>query len=288
MPKLDAVVVGSGPAGLEAALNLRIRKKEFLLFGTPKLSRKIEKAPRINNYLGLPDITGEELVHRFQEHLEQMEIQVTAEQVSGIYPMGSFYSIATNRSTYEARAIILATGAFQGELLPGEERLLGRGVGYCATCDAPLYKGKRVAVLGWTDEAVHEANFVSEIAGTVYYLPVRSARAPLAGAVKPLSGRVTEISGKDRVEALVLDSGPVEVDGVFVLRETIAPDTLVPGLRLEDGYIRVDSDMRTNLEGCFAAGDCTGKPHQYIRAAGQGQTAALGAVAWLDKGTAGE
>jgi len=282
MSRYDAVVVGSGPAGLEAALNLKIRNKRFLLFGSHSTSYKVETAPHIRNYLGIPDVTGKELQSRFLDHLQRMDIAVSAEQVNTIYPMGTHFAIATNQNAYEAAAVILCPGAFQGKPLPGEERLLGRGVGYCATCDAPLYKGKTVAILGWGDEAVHEANFVAELAKTVYYLPVKPSAAPLREDIRLLKGQAVEITGEQKAAALVLDSGPLEVDGVFLLRESIAPGTLVPGIALKDGFIQVDSDMRTNLEGCFAAGDCTGKPHQYMRAAGQGQTAALSAVSWLN------
>lgn len=276
------IIVGSGPAGLEAALNLKIRRKKFLLFGRDNLSAKIERAPRIDNYLGLPGISGQELAERFRNHIKTMGISLRTEQISSIYPMGDYFALASNRDTYEADTVILTTGSLSGVPFPGEERLLGLGVGYCATCDAPLYRGKTVAILGWGDEAVHEANFVREIAETVYYIPMSAHSADLDPAIQVVEGTVLEIEGDAHVSSLVLEDRVLKVDGVFLLRESISPASLLPGIAMEDAFIAVDANMRTSLPGCFAAGDCTGKPHQYMRAAGQGQTAALGAVAYLD------
>ncbi|MCL2033542.1 MAG: NAD(P)/FAD-dependent oxidoreductase [Oscillospiraceae bacterium] len=283
MRRYDCVVAGTGPAGLEAAINLKIRGKSFVLLGPSGLSRKLALAPRIDNYLGLPAISGEELIQKYLEHLRLMDIIITDEHATMVYDMGGYFSIASKADTFEATAVILATGAFTADPFPGEDEFLGRGVGYCATCDAALYRGKTVAVLGFGDESVKEADFVSEIAKTVYYIPVKPAKKKPGEKVKVLSGKVTGISGENRVSALTLDGSQLFVDGVFILRESIAPQSLVPGLMLDgDGFIKVDEMMRTNLLGLYAAGDCTGKPHQFMRAAGQGQTAALEAVSYID------
>lgn len=283
MPRLDTVIIGSGPAGLEAALNLKIRGKDFILFGSKDLSRKLALAPKIDNYLGLPGITGRELAEKAANHIGSMGISVTEKRVSMVYDMGGYFSIATPSETYEASTVIIAIGTFEGKLFKGEAEFLGRGVGYCATCDAPLYRGKTVAILGYGDESVLEADFVSELAANVYYIPVAPAKITPSEKVTVLEKKATEIYGDKKVSGIAFGEEKLEVDGVFVLRETVAPDSLVPGLELEDGFIKVDAMMRTNLPGCFAAGDCTGKPHQYMRAAGQGQIAALSAAAYLDR-----
>lgn len=281
--RYDAVVVGSGPAGLAAAINLKVRNKSFLLFGTQNLSAKLEAAPRIDNYLGFPGISGKQLQQKFTDHLREMDIAITEQQVTVVYNMGDYFSIASNKQVVEATAVIVATGTFTGQLLPGEQEFLGRGVGYCATCDAPLYKGKTVAILGYGDESVHEANFVAELAETVYYIPVRKSALPLVPSIRTIEGKVLEIAGGMKASRLILAEQELAVDGVFILRETIAPVSLVPGIALEGSFIQVDTGMHTNLDGCFAAGDCTGKPHQYMSAVGQGQIAALNAVAYIDK-----
>jgi thioredoxin reductase (NADPH) len=164
MARYDAVIVGSGPAGLEAAVNLKIRGKNFLIFGSGDLSGKIKTAPKIDNYLGLPGISGLALAQKFSEHLTAMGIDVVNEQVSTVYPMGDYFAIASGKRTCEAVSVILAPGVFSTKQLPGESEFLGRGVGYCATCDAPLYRGKTVAILAYSHEAAEEANFVQDIA----------------------------------------------------------------------------------------------------------------------------
>jgi thioredoxin reductase (NADPH) len=281
LDRLDAAIIGSGPAGVAAAINLKIRGKRFLLFGTGDLSRKLEMAPHIENYLGLPGISGQDLKARFLEHIRSMEIEVTPEQIRMVYPMGKYFSLASGKDTYEATTVILAAGAFQSKLLEGEEAYLGRGVSYCATCDAPLYRGKTVAVLGYSEEAVHEANFLAGIAGTVYYVPVKKTEAMPEG-VEILTGKVIGIEGGNKVSGLMFDDRTVPVDGVFILRDSVVPSSLMAGIEIENGFIKVNAAMETNIPGCYAAGDCAGKPHQFLKAAGQGQTAALNAVSYLD------
>lgn len=279
---MEAIIIGSGPAGLEAALNLKIRNKSFLIFGSDKLSPKLEAAPRIDNYLGFYGITGVELRDRMKAHLEKMEIKITPERVSAVYPMGGYFSVATNKNVYESEAVILAGGVSGSSELPGEKDFLGHGVGYCATCDAPLYRGKAVVILGYSADSAEEANFVSEIAAKVYFLPLGKYESELSDSIEIVNGKPEAIRGSLKAEALVLDSGTeLKADGFFILRDSVAPQILIPGLETENGYVVVDTAMRTNIEGCFAAGDCTGKPHQYMRAAGQGQIAALSAAAYL-------
>lgn len=282
MQRYDAAIIGAGPAGLEAAINLRIRNKTFILFGADGMSEKIRLAPKIENYLGLPGVTGHELYTQLQEHLARMDIAIQHERIQMLYPMGAYFSLASAKTMYEATTVILAPGVHQAKSLPGEQEFLGKGVGYCATCDAPLYRGKTVAILGYTKEAVHEANYLAGIAAKTYYLPMKALDVQPDAAVEALSGKVEGIAGDTAVRSLQVDGRSFAVDGVFILRESVAPASLLPGLAVQDGYIQVDLHMQTNIPGCFAAGDCTGKPHQYMRAAGQGQTAALNAVTYLD------
>ncbi|MCL2579401.1 MAG: NAD(P)/FAD-dependent oxidoreductase [Oscillospiraceae bacterium] len=283
MEQYDTIIVGSGPAGLAAAINLKIRRKRFLLFGSQRLSTAVERSVRIDNYLGFATITGPELIKRFKQHIEKAEIEITNEQVTTVYPMGDHFSVSTSKNLYQSAAVILATGASPTSLFPGEERLLGAGVSYCATCDAPISKGKTVAVLGWGDEAVGEANFLAEIAAKVYYLPVKPHKAALKDSIIPLTGSVKEILGDMKIRSLQTSEENIELDSVFVLRESLPPGSLVPGLEAKDGFVQADEKMQTSIPGLFAAGDLTGKPHQLMRAAGQGQTAALTAAAYLDE-----
>lgn len=279
--RYDSIIVGAGPAGLEAALNLKIRNKKFLLFGVPAISEKVKKAPEIQNYLGLGKINGKDMANRFAEHLSEMDIEIVPEKVAAIYSMGDYFSISTNEGLYESDTVILATGVFAATPYKGEEEFLGRGVGYCATCDAPLYRGKKVVIVGATDEAQHEANFVSEIAAEVIYVPVKSKTDLLNESVKVVSGKVVAIEGDKKAEKLLLDTQEILADGFFILRDNIAPSSLIPGIELDEKHIKVDANMATNIPGCYAAGDCVGSPYQYIKAAGQGLTASFSVVKYL-------
>lgn len=280
--RYDIAIIGSGPAGLSAAINAKIRNKSILLFGYRDLSSKLMKAPKVNNYLGFYDITGEELKTKFQKHLEFMDIEILTERVNSVYAMGEYFALMVNDKMYEAKALILATGMEYTKPLKGEEEFLGRGVGYCATCDAPLYRGKTVTVIGYNKEAEAESNYVSELAGKLYYIPMYKGEYNIKENIEIINDKPQEIKGDDRVTGLQLSSRSLNTDAVFVLKDSISPGQLVPGLGIEEGHIKVDRHMSTNIEGCFAAGDCTGKPYQYIKAAGEGLVAALNAVAYID------
>ena len=134
--RYDIAIVGTGPAGLSAAINAKIRNKNIILFGTRNLSNKVMKAPKINNYLGLPKVTGEELKDTFLNHIDDMNIEITEERINNIYAMGTYFNLMANDKIYEASTVILATGVEFTAPLKGELEYLGRGVGYCATCDA--------------------------------------------------------------------------------------------------------------------------------------------------------
>jgi thioredoxin reductase (NADPH) len=276
--RYDIAIVGSGPAGLEAAINAKIRNKNIIVFGNKDLSAKLMKAPKVNNFLGFYNVTGKELGEYFQEHIGKMGIQITEERIDSIYAMGDYFALMVNEKMYEAKAVILATGMQYDKPIKGEEEFLGRGVGYCATCDAPLYKGKIVTIIGYNKEAEEEANYVSELTEDLYYVPMYRGDYKLNDNVRIVNDKPVEILGDDRVKKIVMKNGTIETDGVFMLKDSISPSQLVPGLEMENEHIKVDRKMQTNIKNCYAAGDCTGKPYQYMKAAGEGQVAALTAV----------
>ena len=280
--RYDIAIVGSGPAGLSAALNAKIRNKSFILFGSNNLSSKVQRAPKINNYLGFPNSSGDELGEAFKKHIDAMGIEITEERVNNIYSMGDYFALAVNDKMYEAKSVILATGVEFSKPLKGEMEFLGKGVGYCATCDAPLYRGKTVVIIASNEEAVHEANYVSELAGKVYFIPLFKGEYNLNEGIELVNDRPLEIVGDKSVSKIILKNIEIETDGVFLLKDAISPSQLVPGLAEEEGHIKVDRTMATNIKGCFAAGDCIGKPYQYIKAAGEGNIASLSAVSYLD------
>lgn len=283
MDRYDIAIIGTGPAGVSAAITAKVRNKKILLFGSGRSSEKVYRAAQIQNYPGLPDITGEELAQQYQKQLRQMDIQVTEERVSAVYAMGEYFAIQASGKMYEASAVILAAGVVQGKTFPGEKEYLGRGVSYCATCDAMLYRGRRAAVIGYTEEAERECEFLAELAEKVYYIPMYKREPALPEHIEILREKPMEITGADLVEYLKTDAGEYRVDGVFILRDSVAAEQLIPGLEIVDDHVKVTLQMETNIPGCFACGDVAGKPYQYVKAAGQGNVAALSAVAWLTK-----
>lgn len=281
--RYDIAIIGTGVAGLSAALNAKIRKKKFILFGNKEFSNKLVKASTINNYLGFAGISGKELKENFESHLKEMDIQVTEEKITNIYPMGDYYSLMSKDQFYEASTVILATGVNFGRPLEGEEKFLGSGVGYCATCDAPLYRGKVVTIIAYNKHEEAEANFVAEIAEKVYYIPMYKETVEVDPAIEVVKDTPIRIEGMEVVDKLVCKNTEIKTDGVFILRDSTPPASLVPGLRLDGNHVEVDRFMKTNLPGCFAAGDLVGVPYQYIKAAGEGNIAALSAVSYLDQ-----
>lgn len=281
--RYDVAIIGTGPAGLSAAITLKIRNKNIILFGSKDLSSKVAKAHEIQNYLGLPAISGEALAKKFASHIESMEIEITQEQITTVYSMGDYYSLLSkNNQMYDVSAVILATGVNFGKPYPGEKEFLGIGVSYCATCDAPLYRGKTVAIIGASPKEEAEADFMSEIAGKVYYIPLYKEKVNVKEAITVVEDVPTAIEGKMKAEKLILKNQELTVDGIFILRESVLPEQLVPGLEMDGNHIAVNRRMETNLAGCFACGDIVGMPYQYIKSAGEGNVAALSAVGYLD------
>lgn len=286
MERHDIAIIGSGPAGLEAAVTATVRNKNIILFGSKSLSNKMQVVDHpIKNYLGLPEITGKEMAAAFQKQLDILDIEVTEKKVTAVYAMGSYYSLQLSDGGYaEAETVILATGVVAGKPYPGEEAYLGRGVSYCATCDAPLYRQKTVAVIGGSAEEEAEADFLGEVCEKVYYLPLYKEEPHFThDNIVVVREKPVEIKGAMKVSELVTDQNAYTVDGVFILRAAQFPAQLVPGLAAEGNAVKVDLQMRTNLPGLFAAGDIAGQPYQYIKAAGQGNVAALSAVSYIDE-----
>ena len=282
MERYDIAIIGTGPAGLSAALTAKIRNKNFVLLGSKSLSAKIEKAHTVQNYLGLPNIAGSDMQKAFYAHLDAMGIDITEARVQAVYPMGGYFGLQTSIGMLEAEAVILATGVVAAQPYPGEDRFLGKGVSYCATCDAPLYKNKTAAVIAFGANEESEANFLAGLAAKVYYFPMYKGDVRVSDTVEIVRETPKSIEGKTYVEALVSDAERRRVDGVFILREAIAPSRLVSGIEVEDNHVRVNRRMETSVPGCFACGDIVGSPYQYSKSAGEGTIAALSAVSYLD------
>ena len=277
----DSIIIGTGPAGVSAALNLKILGKNFVWLGSGATSKKVEAAELIRNYPGLPDVSGGELAAAFKNHAQKMGIEAKKEVVTAIYDLGGRYAVQAGSETYESKTIILCTGVVAAKPVAGEEIFLGRGVSYCATCDGFLYRGKTIAVLLFDKSFEHEAEYLATLAKNVYLMPMYKGCTVEADNIEIVMKMPKEIAGGMKVEKLVFSDGEIAVDGVFILRSSISPATLFRGLATDGGHIVVDRQCRTNLAGVFAAGDCTGRPYQYAKAAGEGNIAAHAAVDYL-------
>lgn len=287
--RADTAVIGTGPAGLSAAVTLRARNKNVLLFGSENVSGKVSKASEIRNFLGFPEVSGEALAEHFSDHARSMGLSITHERITAVYAMGEYFALqGASGQMYEAASVILATGVRVGKAYPGEEEFLGRGVSYCATCDGALYRGKTVAVIAESSEEAEEVRFLSEVCGKVIFVPLYDCKDSFAANVEIVQDSPVEIKGAFKAGTLVLKNGSVDAECIFILRKSVSPARLVPGLATSDGHIGVDRRMCTNLPGCFACGDAVGAPYQYIKAAGEGNVAALSAVHYLSTIRKGE
>lgn len=278
---LDAAILGTGPAGISAALTLKAMKKEFVLFGSGRLSAKIRAAEKIQNYPGLPMTTGKGMQESFLRQLQEMDISVTEKTVTGIYPMGTHYGILCNQEMFEAKTVLLCTGVEAVKPIPGELEFVGRGVSYCATCDGFLYQDKVIAVICTDKELEHEITYLSGLAKQVFLIPLYKNVQVEAPNVEKLTRMPTAITGDSKVRQLEAGNAVYPVDGVFMLKQAVTPSVLLYGLECREGHILVDRHCRTNLPGCFAAGDCTGKPYQYAKAVGEGNVAAHSIIHYL-------
>jgi len=279
----DIAVVGGGPAGLSAALTGRIRNKSIALFEHMDFSEKLQKAHLVDNYLGLPQVTGKGLMQQFSAHCLAHQPTLIKEKVVNIFPAEGSFTLVTPKDTYEARAVILATGVIATTLFGGERGFLGRGVSYCATCDGMFYKDKDVAVISYTAEGEHEANYLDEICRNVYYLPqYKTELGKMRSGIKVIKTKPHSIQGDGQVEKLITDQDELKVHGVFIIRQSDPVENILPGLELDGEVIKVNRDMSTSIPGVFAAGDCTGKPWQIAKATGEGLVAVLSAIGYLD------
>ena len=284
MERYDIAIIGTGPGGLEAAITAKVRNKSVLIIGGKGSSDKVAKAHTIQNYLGLPNVAGADMAKAFLDHATSMGVEITEDKVNAVYSMGQYFAIQCHNGDYEASSVILAAGMTAMKPFPGEMENLGRGVSYCATCDAALYKGKTAIILAYSEEDEPEAEFLAERAETVYYLPQYEYNGSLGGNIKVTCNvKPSSIEMVDGQATLATDGDTFSANGIFILRQQIAPSQLVPGLKMDGNHVEVDRQMNTNIKGLFACGDITGTPYQYIKAAGEGNVAALSAVSYLNE-----
>lgn len=280
MQPMDLLIVGAGPAGLSAAITARRRNKTVALIGKEESSFKLVRAHRVDNYPGLPAVSGQDLAERLRDHALRAGADFTLDEVQSLAGGDEFFTAYGRKGEYLGRSVVIATGVAQESSIPGEEDYLGRGVSYCATCDGMFFRGRPVAVVAYIPAALEEALFLAEICSQVFYLPQYKPYEE-SERLTIIHERPTAIIGETSVTALRTTRGEYPVAGVFIEREALPLARLLPGLKVADGFVATDRYLRTNLPGIFAAGDCTGRPWQVARAIGEGQVAALSAVEYL-------
>ncbi len=278
----DVIIIGTGAAGISAALTLKQLNKDFLWIGSKNLSYKINSAEKIRNYPGLSSVSGKEMKEAFIKQINDMGIEILERQVTGVYDLSTHYAILCGQETYEAKSIILGLGVETIKPVEGEIELLGQGVSYCATCDGFLYKGKEITVVASSKEFEHEAKYLASLASKVNYIGLYKDIDMNLPNVEILKGMPNKITKENKKMKLHLKDSIIESDGIFMLKASISPAVLVPGLEAVEGHIVVDRNMKTNLNGVFACGDCTGRPYQYAKAVGEGNVAAHSVVNYLN------
>ena len=279
MENYDVLIVGAGPAGCSAALTLASRNLSALLVYTA--DGALALARRVDNYPGLRGRTGREMLDSFRAEATEAGATFRKARVTQLLPMGEKLSAAVDNDILSVRALILTTGAARGRQLENESALLGRGVSYCATCDGMLYRGRDVIVVGSDAEAVREANFLATLAAKVVYIQEKphdlSALDPdvIRAQGRPEAVLTAGEGLSARAAGVRTDGEEIPADGVFVLRPTVAPAALLPGLRVEGAAVWHDDKMRASVPRVYVAGDAAGAPYQIAKAVGEGNVAAL-------------
>lgn len=298
----DIIIIGSGPAGLSAAIYAQRACLDTIVIEKNGISGgQVLNTWEVDNYPGFPGVTGFELSRQFREHANKLGARVVQDEVVQVELSGNVKKVVCEEETYEARCVILASGAHHRTLeVPGEEELRGAGVSYCATCDGAFFRGRTVAVVGGGDAALEDAIFLARMCEKVYIV---HRRDKLRGA-KRLQERLqaleniefvwnsetAAIEGNGQVEALRLrqtqtgEERRLDVDGVFIAIG-IAPESELYAGQLEldeQGYIRADESGQTSVPGVFAAGDVRTKAlRQILTAASDGANCVASAERYL-------
>lgn len=278
----DIAIIGKGPAGIAAAISAASRNKSIIIFG--KDSQKLLYAHAISNYAGIPDVSGKELMEKFNQHLQTVKAEHSQKQVTAVYSLGDHFAIQAQSDVIEAKAVILAAGVDYKMTIKKEADFLGRGVSYCATCDAPLYRGKNVCVVGYNEEAVKEAEFLSGICSKVSFVSMLKGDVKLNDSIEVIKGTPVTFEGDKKASKLILkDDTEIDADGFFIIKDTYPLTSLVPGVEVDGPHVVVNRNLETNIKGLYAAGDITGKPYQIAKAVGEGHVAALNAAEYISK-----
>lgn len=296
----DLIIIGAGPAGLSAAL-YAARQQLNIIIITKNIGGQVLWSADVENYLGYENIVGTELSEKFLEHVKKYKIKMNEdEKVISINKKDKGFVVKTSKSNYETMAVIITSGKEPLKLgVPGEEKFLGKGVSYCATCDGLFFQGQDVAVIGGGNAGVDAALQLDKIVKKIYLIELadelKADQISIEQCKKSkkieviLKTKVKEIFGKNTVEGIKVETGndekEIKLDGVFIEIGSTPSVDFVKGLKKNElNEIIVNNKNETNIPGLFAAGDVTDIPEkQIVVAAGEGCKAALSAFKFLSK-----
>jgi thioredoxin reductase (NADPH) len=299
----ELAIVGAGPAGFSAAIYAKRSGISAVVFDRGNGGGLLQLAPNIENYAGFTSISGIDLAEKMKQHASKYADFHFYEEVKDVEPSSAGFMITTQKTTYQVGAVILCTGTEHKKLdVPGEAKLLGKGVSYCATCDGYFFKGKRVVVVGGGNAALMESIFLKQLGCKEVYVVHRRDQfraekiyedeAREKGVHFLFNTLVEEIHGNENVSSIDLfnlntnERSRLTVDGVFASVGVIPQNEIAQSLGLkldENGYVIVDNEQRTNVRGVYAAGDITGGLRQVVTACAKGAIAALTTTEVLGK-----
>ena len=301
----DIIIVGAGPAGMTAAIYAAQARKKILILEKSVYGGQIVTADKVKNYPGFEEISGYEYATKLYNQVKTFNPDFKFEEVIEIKNNNDFKEVITNKNSYRGKSVIIATGSKNRKLgLPNEDKLIGKGVSYCSTCDGMFFKDKIVAITGGGNNAIDDAVYLSDIAKKVYLIyrqkefkidSINLDKLKEKDNVEfILNSNITELIGNEKLESIVVIDNDtnketnVIVDGIFIAIGHIPVSSMCKNLVNTDklGYIIANENCNTNIEGIFAAGDIRIKPvRQLTTACSDGTVAALNACKYLNKKT---
>ena len=301
----DIIIIGAGPAGMTSAIYASIARKNILLLEKSVYGGQIVSADKVKNYPGFEEISGYEYATKLYNQVKNFNPDIKFEEVLEIKNNDNFKEVITNKNSYKGKSIIIATGSKNRKLgLSNEDKLIGRGVSYCSTCDGVFYKEKTVAITGGGNNAIDDALYLSDIANKVYVIyrqkdfkidSINLDKLKEKDNVEfILNSNIVNIKGEDKLESITIKNNEtseetnLNIDGLFIAIGHIPVSSMCKNLIKTDekGYIIANEDCTTNVDGIFAAGDIRIKDvRQLTTACSDGTVAALNAFKYLNKNT---
>lgn len=274
----DVIIIGKGPAGISASLYTSRANLNTLIIGN---SSSLSKSHAVDNYYGFEDgIGGEQLLRQGEKQTIRFGTHILEEEVIALeYDFEGYYIVKTRNNRYTAKAVLLATGSEKKRIpIKNIDRFDGKGIHYCTTCDGYFYRGKKVALLGYNEYALHELEEMKQFTGDITVLTNGKSPEVDLKDVNVNTSKIVSLEGGEYLEKVIYDDGTEEkFDGIFVAYGTASSVDFARklGVLIKDNIVEVDENQKTNLEGLYAAGDCSSQIKQVAVAVGQGAVAGL-------------